>query len=652
MADLLYPFALVARKALVMEKSARTEKLALVDTLAAIELHESCNDIDHILKFVLPRALAQYARAEEERTNGGATVELEQLLRLEHESEREVGTGIIGGADLTTEKLLEGQAIDKKAEVDKRDSKLADVLYEAHGRSVAFVLSYLSNLVQQFGPEVSTSVVDRLKSRIPEFDEEDWWVAYNRFRETVGEIVTVLKGVQISSASTNSSSTHQHEVAQLRELGNNLMSNRAYPQAIAVYTEAIQKCRAVKTAAAAPLPQLLTNRAIAYMGLNCFFEAVTDLNLALYVDNEFIPAWSQIGYCHLYMGLLLLSLKCYLRALEMYTKRDTEETSDDSIMPQFVQRLIQSVVLCEKRARQQREPLDGINQVVGEVKKIASRLQSKALDVDKAYYEYGYTFPSNDTFVLVAGDANRTNPSILNQDTAQDLLASTSIEATAVPMTFETRIPRPTTAGNNTNGGPVATAAALAAAAAATASGSPPTTTGTPTTTPGAGPIRFGAPPIVSRLSGLNPMGRFQQPSGPPRFNDTSSTPGAAMPGQLPEGIFERHQALVERSRALHADAIRRTSAQPSTEREGRTVELRGGNAAATLLRDFVPGVPEHLGGFTRVGNSQTFTGPGGAVVNVRQGGTLESSVTPLPVPFGDTLDALDDTDMPPVDLD
>lgn len=62
--------------------------------------------------------------------------------------------------------------------------------------------------------------------------------------------------------------------------------------------------------------QIYTNRAIAFIGLNCVPEAIDDLNTAIFLDRAFTPAWTQLGYCHLYMGNGLLALECYNIALK------------------------------------------------------------------------------------------------------------------------------------------------------------------------------------------------------------------------------------------------------------------------------------------------------------------------------------------------
>lgn len=231
-------------------------------------------------------------------------------------------------------------------------------------------------------------------------------------------------------------------VLTAREVGNNLMVNTCYPQAIAEYTDGIN---AVDHTTLNNLAQLYTNRAIAYIGLNCFLEAVTDLQRAVQHDRTFTPAWAQLAYCHLYLGSSFLALQCYLTALrthagEIYPenfpqsallKQEYTENKLRGVMPQFVQRLVLSIILAERRAEQQREPALAVQEITGRVRAILARVRSYVAPEDLQYLSYAYE-SDIDHVRSTAARASRVRPSILTPDVAQDILASTNVEASAV----------------------------------------------------------------------------------------------------------------------------------------------------------------------------------------------------------------------------
>ncbi|KAK6458341.1 uncharacterized protein RJT20DRAFT_126356 [Scheffersomyces xylosifermentans] len=250
-------------------------------------------------------------------------------------------------------------------------------------------------------------------------------------------------------------------VNKLREQGNNLMSNMAFAQAIKIYTNALDFA---KMASLEAVPQLLTNRAIAFIGLNCFPEAIDDLNHAVSIDHAFTPAWTQLGYCHLYMGNGLIALKSYLIALrsavgEIFpvnfpdddTLRENYKTTKiKTVLPQFVQRLCQSISLTEKRAYQQYEPASEIRKTVSEVRRILATLRAEGSEADRDYFTY---FPNLRESGLrnVSERANRTRPNILTQEVSQNMLANTGMEAVPIPRESIDLAGRPTNNTNNVN---------------------------------------------------------------------------------------------------------------------------------------------------------------------------------------------------------
>lgn len=240
-----------------------------------------------------------------------------------------------------------------------------------------------------------------------------------------------------------------HTVASLREQGNNLMSNKAYAQAIKVYTQAIGKCVGDSTV---HLPQLLVNRAIGFIGLECFPEAVSDLNKALDVDLTFVPAWVQLGYAELYLSNSLIALKCYAMALRCCTgdilpynypdhvsKNKYRNHRRKTVLPQFIEQLVRSIELTETRAKQQLKPRSEINDIIDNIKASLSilALNSKA---DPHYFAYPSTGSNPSTFTSLAASVNQARPSLLNQDTIRDIRGrSESYTRSAEIIAVETR---------------------------------------------------------------------------------------------------------------------------------------------------------------------------------------------------------------------
>ncbi|EDK38852.2 hypothetical protein PGUG_02950 [Meyerozyma guilliermondii ATCC 6260] len=228
----------------------------------------------------------------------------------------------------------------------------------------------------------------------------------------------------------------------LREQGNSLMANSAYPQAIQIYTTALHYS---SFASQQHVSQILTNRAIAYIGLNCFPEAITDLNSALVADRTFTPAWIQLGYCHLYMGSGLMALQMYHMALrtmigDVFPERLIHEHGDviesykrlkkKSVMPSLVRKVVSSLLLTERRAKQQHEPVGQIQLVTSDVKNILNNLAQDASEEDKPSFVYPSSYERLGASRVER--ANRSHPDILSHDIAQDILANTGFESNNV----------------------------------------------------------------------------------------------------------------------------------------------------------------------------------------------------------------------------
>ncbi|EMG45790.1 HOP Hsp70-Hsp90 organizing protein [Candida maltosa Xu316] len=238
------------------------------------------------------------------------------------------------------------------------------------------------------------------------------------------------------------SETQESILNSLRERGNNLMANSSYAQAIKVYTEALEIRPIFKDV---DFPQLYTNRAIAFIGLNCVPEAITDLNSALMIDRVFTPAWTQLGYCYLYMGNSLTALEAYVTALKTavgeilpsrFPKNESliesyKQVKKTTVLPQFIKRLSGAIALTEKRAYQQHQPEQRIKKQLSDVRRILAHLRALGPDSDRDDFTYTPVYRDSSLRDMSAR-ANTQNPNILTPEVTQNLLARNSMESTAV----------------------------------------------------------------------------------------------------------------------------------------------------------------------------------------------------------------------------
>jgi stress-induced-phosphoprotein 1 len=91
-----------------------------------------------------------------------------------------------------------------------------------------------------------------------------------------------------------------------RQEGNTAFKDGKFPEAIALYSEAIK--RAPRMAA------LYSNRAAAYSKLGEFPMALADCDKALELDPGFVKAHTRKGYCHFMMKEYYKARDCYRRA--------------------------------------------------------------------------------------------------------------------------------------------------------------------------------------------------------------------------------------------------------------------------------------------------------------------------------------------------
>ncbi|KAI5962949.1 uncharacterized protein KGF55_002741 [Candida pseudojiufengensis] len=256
---------------------------------------------------------------------------------------------------------------------------------------------------------------------------------------------TFLTTIQslISGSHNKEKILNSQKFNELREKGNNLMSFQSFGQAIKVYTEALTVTPENYTEEDA---QILTNRAIAFIGLNCVPEAIDDLNAAILVNKAFTPAWTQLGYCHLYMGSGLMALQCYLIALKCATgyilppkfpSHDTKtadeyrEVTQQTVLPQFIERLSAAIALTEKRAYQQRVNELKIKTIVSEVRKILAHLRANCPEGDRDYFTYLPVYRDS-TLRNLSERANASRPNILTPEVSQNMLARNGMETATI----------------------------------------------------------------------------------------------------------------------------------------------------------------------------------------------------------------------------
>lgn len=308
----------------------------------------------------------------------------------------------------------------------------------------SFVAAYLKRSTSLY-PQVFSHreyLVDRVNHVIKELEN------YSHVNTDDVPLEDLFKGfelmlrnhLELSTSQLISFSDLNSIVKKLREQGNNLMSNNAYPQAIKIYTEAVNLCMGDVSS---HLPQLLVNRAIAFIGLTCFPEAIDDLNLALKHDISFTPAWIQLAYAQLYMGNSLLALKCYSVAFKCCTgvvlpynfppdESYLEEYKVHKIrftLPQFIEQTLKSVNLTEIRAKQQRQSGSEIRQAVSVIKESLEILKQDALDDDKHCFMYPPSAAEPSAFRQLAERTHQTRPSMFNHEVSQGIIAGADAAA-------------------------------------------------------------------------------------------------------------------------------------------------------------------------------------------------------------------------------
>ncbi|KAG5419658.1 hypothetical protein I9W82_001538 [Candida metapsilosis] len=321
-----------------------------------------------------------------------------------------------------------------------------------------YAIHHVINFKETF-PRSSDMWIDSVLQVFHQFNVEQ--VPYQDFIQAFrSKFVSALN--ILASGLQEVSEPNETLLNQLREKGNNLMSFQSYAQAIKVYTEALLLATPVTDA---DVPQIYTNRAIAFIGLNCVPEAIDDLNAAIFLDSAFTPAWTQLGYCHLYMGNGLLALECYDLALKsavgellpnhLRTSGPIVDEYRDlrmkTILPQFVQRLSSAIALTERRAYQQSVPADKIKNIISDVRKLLARLRAVGPEDDRDCFTYTPVHRDSSLRDL-SSRFNESRPNILTPDAAQNILARNGMETatiTQVEPTHTTFTRNTTGAGDN-----------------------------------------------------------------------------------------------------------------------------------------------------------------------------------------------------------
>ncbi|RCK58178.1 hypothetical protein Cantr_06993 [Candida viswanathii] len=306
-----------------------------------------------------------------------------------------------------------------------------------------YLAAYFKEMVVS---KASTSTLDYATNY---FDPSEQASSVSLYKLLSAFIRVLNSHLEILAVSYSSNKEEQAtRLNSLRELGNNLMANLAYAQAIKVYTEALETKPILSDI---DFPQLYTNRAIAFIGLNCVPEAINDLNAALVLDRVFTPAWTQLGYCHLYMGNSLVALECYVTALksavgEILPPRFPQDerlielykgTKKQTLLPQFVKRLSSAIALTEKRAYQQHMSDLKIRKQLSDVRRILAHLRALGPDSDRDDFTYIPVYRDS-ALRDVSMRANSQRPNILTPEVTQNLLARSGMEASPVE-TFRRR---------------------------------------------------------------------------------------------------------------------------------------------------------------------------------------------------------------------
>lgn len=144
---------------------------------------------------------------------------------------------------------------------------------------------------------------------------------------------------------------------ELRNKGNDVFKSGRFGAAIAKYTEALLLD---------PTNYILySNRAAAYTYLNATDNAIEDLKKAIELKNDFETAWTRLGFSYLAKGNALESVKAYIKAIEL--------ADSNNALPQYIQKLVESLKYSEQRALSQGVSHDEISRLSNGIRPLRSR---------------------------------------------------------------------------------------------------------------------------------------------------------------------------------------------------------------------------------------------------------------------------------------
>jgi len=111
-----------------------------------------------------------------------------------------------------------------------------------------------------------------------------------------------------TSSNTSSGNSPTPESEKLKSEGNTAMQRRDYPEAVTLYTRALEIC---------PLnPIYLSNRAAAYSNMFKHDLARNDAELATATDPKYTKAWSRLGFALFALGDSKASMEAYQKGIE------------------------------------------------------------------------------------------------------------------------------------------------------------------------------------------------------------------------------------------------------------------------------------------------------------------------------------------------
>lgn len=124
---------------------------------------------------------------------------------------------------------------------------------------------------------------------------------------------TPMPGASSSKSTTNTSKPSgptptSPEAEEFKSQGNKAMQQKDYPQAIDLYTKAINL--------SPTNPIYLSNRAAAYSASHKHAEACADAELATSADPKYTKAWSRLGLARFVLGDAKGSMEAYQKGIE------------------------------------------------------------------------------------------------------------------------------------------------------------------------------------------------------------------------------------------------------------------------------------------------------------------------------------------------